>query len=202
MALLQKPAVAAILAVVLGLVTSLGWLWRASQEIIASIPVPEPEAVPEIEKARGWDFWTTEIEVLSAELKQEKARLAQRAADLDARASRLDAEEQELATVRADLDAVRKEIDARVIAISADEAKNLRSLAATYSALTPRAAVQIVSELDDATVVKILALMKPDVIGPIFEEMSRMTGEDGPLARRAAELSEKLRLVKPLKAGA
>lgn len=46
------------------------------------------------------------------------------------------------------------------------------------------------------TAVKILSLMKPDVVGPIFEEMSKTTGTDGPLARRAAILSEKLRLVK------
>jgi hypothetical protein len=45
--------------------------------------------------------------------------------------------------------------------------------------------------------VKILSLMKSDVVGAIFEQMSALVGTDGtPLARRAALLSEKLRLMK------
>ena len=84
----------------------------------------------------------------------------------------------------------------RIVGIRADEAKNLRGLAQTYSNLTPRAAVAIFREMDDATAVKILFLMKPDIVGPIFEEMSKTAGTDGTLARRAAILSEKLRVMK------
>ena len=55
-------------------------------------------------------------------------------------------------------------------------------------------------ELDDTTAVKILSLMKADIVGPIFEEMSKTATADGmPLARRAALLSEKLRLMKSSK---
>ncbi len=58
----------------------------------------------------------------------------------------------------------------------------------------------IFKEMDDTTAVKILSLMKPDVVGPIFEEMSSLaTPEGAPLARRAAVLSEKLRLMKDSK---
>ena len=53
--------------------------------------------------------------------------------------------------------------------------------------------------MDDIMVVKILATMKPDVVAPIFEEMSKTTGPDGPLAKRAATLSDRLRLLKSLK---
>ena len=91
---------------------------------------------------------------------------------------------------------MRKEISDRVIEISADEAKNIRSLSQTYANLSPRAAVAIIKELDDTTAVKILSLMKADVVGPIFEEMSKASGTDTVLAKRAATLSEKLRLMK------
>jgi dihydropyrimidinase len=47
-----------------------------------------------------------------------------------------------------------------------------------------------------ATAVKILALMKAETVGPIFEEMAKAAGTEGSLARRAAQLSEKLRLMK------
>ena len=49
------------------------------------------------------------------------------------------------------------------------------------------------------TVVKILSLMKADVVAPIFEEMSKTSDREGVLARRAAILSEKLRLMKSSK---
>jgi flagellar motility protein MotE (MotC chaperone) len=91
---------------------------------------------------------------------------------------------------------MRKEIADRVIEINTDELKNLRTLAQTYANLTPKGAVAIIREMDDVTVVKILSLMKSDVVAPIFEEMSKTAAIDAPLARRAATLSEKLRLMK------
>jgi hypothetical protein len=38
--------------------------------------------------------------------------------------------------------------------------------------------------------------MKSESVGAIFEEMAKTTGPDGLLAKRAAALSEKLRLMK------
>jgi len=154
-------------------------------------------------KEKGWDFWTIEIENLSNELKEERAKLAKRAEGLEQREMRLAAERKELDTMRAEIEALRKEIADKVITIRDDEAKNLRALSQTYTNLTPRAAVAIFREMDDQTAVKILFLMKPDVVGPIFEEMSKTSGTDGsPLSRRAAILSEKLRLLKAKQAAA
>ena len=87
---------------------------------------------------------------------------------MDQRAARLASEEKELGKVRSDIDGLRKEIASRVIEISADEQKNIRTLSQTYTNLTPRAAVAIFKEMDDVTVVKILSLMKADVVAPIY----------------------------------
>ena len=89
-----------------------------------------------------------------------------------------------------------RSLSALVIEITADESKNLKSLAATYASLSPPAAVAILREMDDTTVVKILSLMKSDVVAPIFEQMAVTPGPDGTLAKRAGALSEKLRLMK------
>ena len=89
-----------------------------------------------------------------------------------------------------------------MIEIQADESKNLRSLSQTYANLSPKAAVAIIREMDDVTVVKILYLMKPDIVAPIFEEMSKTSDKDGLLSRRAAVISEKLRLMKSVKTAA
>jgi flagellar motility protein MotE (MotC chaperone) len=142
--------------------------------------------------SQGWDFWTIEIDNLTSELKEEKARLRQQSDTLDQRELRIAAEKQELEKLRTEIAGMRQEIDQRVIAINTDEAKNLRSLAQTYSTLTPHAAVAIIRDMDDTTIVKILSLMKPDVVGPIFEEMAT----DTTLAQHAAVLSDKLRLMK------
>jgi flagellar motility protein MotE (MotC chaperone) len=197
---LQHPVTVASVGLVLSIGVGLGASWRsltaAAEQAIAARPKKEPSEL----KRKGWDFWTIEIENLSNELKEERVRLKKQAELLDQRAARLAAEEKEFAKLRADVEALRKQIAERVIEISADEAKNIRTLAATYTNLTPRAAVAILKEMDDTTAVKILSLMKPDVVGPVFEEMSKTGGTDAPLARRAAMLSEKLRLMKASKA--
>jgi len=193
---LQSPLIASALGLVLSIGAGVFLSARALVPLLeraAVIPVKKPDV--EL-KQRGWDFWTIEIDNLSNELKEERARLRKQTELIDQRAARVTAEEKELAKVRADIERLRKEIADKVIEISADEAKNIRTLSQTYTNLTPRAAVAIFKEMDDTTAVKILSLMKAETVGPIFEEMAKTAGADGPLARRAALLSEKLRLMK------
>lgn len=199
--LAQNPAFVAGLGLIFGLAAGLGWFWRVGDTLVAQAVALRVHAAKK-EKAQGWDFWTIEIDNLASELKGEKERLHRQTEQLDLRAARLDAEQRELDKVRAELERMRKEISQRVIEINADEVKNLKTLATTYSNLSPRAAVAIIKELDDNTAVKILSLMKPDTVSPIFEEMSRTAAADGTLARRVAALSEKLRLMKLNKPGA
>ena len=198
---LLNPAITAALGLCLSVAVGVGLCWRTLVPMLqqAAATVHPPEAQTEL-KRKGWDFWTIEIDNLSTELKGERERLHKESDLLDQRAARLAAEEKELAKVRADIEGLRKEIADRVIEISTDELKNIRSLSQTYTNLTPRAVVAIFREMDDTTAVKILSLMKADTVGPIFEQMSQTAGADGTsMARRAAILSEKLRLMKASK---
>lgn len=200
-AVLRNSFVISVLGLVLSVAVGVFTFWTAAEPIVAGIAALRAEAAAAAQKKeKGWDFWTIEIENLSNELKEERARLRKQAELFEQREARIAAERQELAAMRREIENLRQEIADKVIEIRADEAKNIRSLAQSYANLTPRAAVAILRELDDVTAVKILFLMKPDVVGPIFEEMSRTNGSDGtPLARRAAILSEKLRLMKSAK---
>lgn len=193
--LVASPALVAMVGVLVGVAVGLGWFWRVGEMFVAQAISARAMAAKE-KKTQGWDFWTIEIDNLASELKEEKGRLKKQSEALDQRAARLTAEQQELEKLRAGIEAMRKEIGEKVIEMNTDEAKNLRALAQTYTNLTPRAAVAIIREMDDTTVVKILSLMKPDVVAPIFEEMSKTPDKDGLLAHRAASLSEKLRLMK------
>lgn len=188
---------------VVGLVTSVAFgvvlCWRAAAPMVRELAAKKVKPIDHERKSKGWDFWTIEIENLSNELKEERAHLRQQTELLEQREARLALEEKELGKVRSSIETMRREIAEKVVEISADEAKNLRTLALTYANLSPKAVVAIVREMDDATIVKILSLMKPDAVAPVFEEMSRSSAADGSLARRAAILSEKLRLVKAAK---
>jgi flagellar motility protein MotE (MotC chaperone) len=193
------PLALASLALLGGAAAGPAWYWSKAGGLVAKAAAQRKLHNGKKQQdphAQGWDFWTIEIDNLTSELKEEKARLRQQADSLDQRAARIEAEKQELEKLRSEIAAMRQEIDQRVIAINTDEAKNLRSLAQTYSTLTPHAAVAIIREMDDTTVVKILSLMKPDVVGPIFEEMAGASGGDTSLAQHAAVLSDKLRLMK------
>ncbi len=198
---LQSPVAFITASLVVSIAVGVASSYKALSSALAQAAVVPAKEMPVGLKQKGWDFWTIEIETLATELKEEKARLKKQAELLDQRATRLAAEEKEFAKLRADIEGMRKQISDRFIEITADETKNIRSLAATYANLTPRAAVAILREMDDATAVKILSVMKADVVGPIFEEMSKTSSTDAALAKRAALLSEKLRMMKSPKPG-
>lgn len=201
MSKLTNPFFAAALAVLLGTGTGLFTFWRAAAVAVAHAVSlrPHADALGAENRERGWNFWTIEIENLATELKDERNRLRQQTEQLSHKEAQLAAERQELNKVRDEIEGLRTEIDAKVIEINAAEMKNLRTLAQTYTNLPPAAAVAIIKEMEDVMVVKILSLMKPDVVAPIFEQMSRTPTPDGTLARRAAVLSDRLRLVKSTK---
>lgn len=195
-----NPVVTGLIGLLLSIAVGLAASWRTLNHLVERAIYERARQQPNELKKRGWDFWTIEIENLSSELKEDRIRLNQRADELKQREQRVVASEREIAKARGEIEALRKEISTRVIEMHADEAVNLKKLAQTYATLTPRAVVAIVREMDDATAVKILGLMKPDAVGPIFEEMSKNAETDGPMARRAAVLSDKLRLFKTSKA--
>ncbi|HEX3729707.1 MAG TPA: hypothetical protein VHV47_07880 [Opitutaceae bacterium] len=193
------PLILCVLALLGGGVAGPYWFWSKAALLVVKVAAQRQLAASKARaqtRSLGWDFWTVEIENLSSELKEEKARLRQKSDDLDRQEARIAAEKKELEKIRDDVAGLRQQIDARVIAINADESKNLHVLAQTYATLTPEGAVNILKELDDATAVKILSLMKPDVVGPIFEVMARPNGGDTSMAQHAAELSEKLQMMK------
>jgi flagellar motility protein MotE (MotC chaperone) len=199
---LLNPIVVACAAFVLSVAAAAGWFWLRADVLVAqALTIRRQHVAAAAEKvaarrAQGWDFWTVEVQNLESELKDQKLGLQKRADELNQREASIAAERRELERIRGEVQAMRQEIDDRVIAIKADENHNLRTLAQTYSNLNAQAAVAILREMDDITVVKILSLMKSDKVADIFAEMAATPTADGTLAKRAAVLSDKLRLMK------
>ncbi len=176
---------------------------------------PEVTQVAEAqEMGPAWIFRSGEIEALARNLRDEKARLASRRAEIAEAQARAQSEADELKRLRQDIESYKAELEtarqsvekakealsSQLVEVQQNEVKNLKSLSGAYTNLTPGAAVLVFKEMDDNLAVKILSQMKPETVAAIFEEMSRTPdvshGKDGKtLAKRVADLSEKLRLL-------
>ena len=161
-----------------------------------SEPARTAEIPPDVPARFYWDFWTPEIDAFVDDLKAQRLALDGRKAELAAVESRVRAESLELEQTRLRLEAFRSRLEESIVEVGLTEEKNLKSLALTYSSLSPSAALTILQEMEDDVVVKIMMHMKPDVVGAIFEEMTTQTGQADLLVKRAAVLSNRLRLVR------
>lgn len=162
-------------------------------------------SAPELQEAerkaavpKFWSFRAEDVDALVLELKSERARLVTRQTELDKVAVQVEAEKQELEKTRAEIVAMREEIARKVPEMQETEVKNFKTLAQTYSIMTPLAVVAIFAEMDETMTVKILAMMKPDKVAGILQEMARTRDKDDTMAKRAARLSDRLRLLKPI----
>lgn len=137
------------------------------------------------------------------ELERREDLLTKKAELLKQQEARVKSERQSLEVLKKNIESLQKEFDEKAqkfektrIAIDGEQSKNIKELATTYATLSPQAAVSIIAELPDDFAVQILSRMKPEEIGPIFEEMTN-SGKD--TTERAGRLSNMLRLLSPTK---
>ncbi len=192
---LLSPLPALVLALSLSVGAAWFWFQAHAARLIEIAVAHQAERVEASRPEKPWDFWTSEMEQVAKELAEQRALFARREAELSARETRLAEERRELEGVRRQIESLRVEIDSRLVQVAAQEQRNLKTLAATYSRLSPPAAVAIFNQMDDLLVSKLLSLMKPEVTSAILEELSRDPGPDGANVKRAAELTQRLRLL-------
>ena len=179
------------------------------EQIAAKGPSPEEIAAKQAAEAAAaappppvWSFKTAAIDELITELKNERQNLIEEQKDLASLSSQVTAERQEVEKIKQDITRMRQELEARLIEVAENERDNLKKLVSTYAAMPTTNAVLIFRELDEDTVVKILSAMKADRVAMILGEMARLVDKDRvdePPSRRAARISDKLRLMKALK---
>lgn len=160
------------------------------------IPKTEEKVVEEIiiGSPEHFNFVTQGIDDLIADLKAKKEELAMREKRILELEERVNAEKDELIHLKKEIVEYREELTQSVLTLESSEEKNLKSLAVTYTNLSPEAAVAIFSEMDDVFVVKILSYMPTDAVAPIFQTMSAKIGKDGKMSERVARFSEMIRL--------
>jgi hypothetical protein len=187
--------IVALLAAVLNLGTTAGLIYLKGNKFNAAAGLLEEKPMP----VTLWSFKPGEIDGMITELKEEKQKLDSREIDLGKVEARVKSEKAELEKVRSDIEAMRDQISQTIPRIEESEAKNIKALAKTYSNVKPSAAVTIFKEMNDNTIAKILSFMKADTAGAILAEMSKDQDKEESMAKRAARISDKLRLLEPLK---
>lgn len=198
MKMLKSPWMIAVLGTLLGTGTVAAVLVMK----VGQLELAQPElAEEEISDRIQWNFLTPAIEEMRVDIENRLKEVAGREAELNEYSVRLQAERAEIEKLKRDLEGMRAELADTFFEIQSTEEKNLKTLASTYTGLSPSAALAIFREMDDETVVKILAFMKPEPVGRILEEMTVTTEGEDTLAGRAAAISNKLRLKRQVAAG-
>lgn len=203
--MLASPLIQALLGFLISAVCSAALLMNSLSHL-PKPPPPAPERDPIHLTAPPppvWGFHTDAIEEAATELKESKAVFEARNRELSALQAQILSEKQEVEKVKQDVERLRKELDARVVEVQENEKGNLKLLAQTYTAMQPAAAASILREMDEDVVVKIFSLMKNDKVGLLLGELARPVagdrgGDESP-AKRAARISDKIRLMKGLK---
>lgn len=201
MKLLTSPLVIILVATLLGVGLSSCVVLKRVPEYAAMAAAmrPKPKVIPSHVPDRLPPVDVTSRAV--SELKLAKDQLAVREAALLEQQKRLEFGRLEVERTRADIDLMRKQVEvylseAKGLSVKAradvavNELKNLKMLAQTYSTMSPKSTVAIMLQMDESSAVKILALMKVDVVAGIFEEMGKQAAGDPLMAKRAAKLAE------------
>jgi len=181
------------LALLINLAVTFGLIVSKAHEFVKT-PEEIVEEVITIGSPQHFDFLTQSIDDLVANLQEERAKVEERERLMEDLEERLNSEREELIRLRSEIETYRDELASKVFELEASEEKNLKSLATTYANISPEAAVAIFAEMDDVFVVKIMSYMPVDAVAPIFQSMSRIQGEDGPMSERVARFSEMMRL--------
>jgi flagellar motility protein MotE (MotC chaperone) len=121
----------------------------------------------------------------------EKKALDLRQQQLDDLAARLQAERAELGQVTQTVRQLQSEFDKSVIRVKEEETGNLKKLAKVYADMSPETAADVLSQLDNEAIVKILLYVKEEQTAAILEALAKK-GQSN--SRRTAEISEQLRL--------
>lgn len=191
--LITKPWFLATLALVIMLGTQAGAFYLYWSELVPHrkdillIKREDPEDLI-------WSFSSKDLVQLKVELEGRLSAVESKEADLASYEARLESDRAEIEATKTEVERMRDSLMDEILKVEGWEKKNLKTLAATYSNLDPNAAVSIFNELDDSTVAKIMRSMKSNVVGDILQEMAMQGGGNESLIKRAARLSNLLRL--------
>ncbi len=189
MKILRNSLVSSIIGLVLYAVVTV-LVWKVPVSIVEGEPSQEDIVAKAKEAVPSWEFQSQEADLLIQELRIEKETLAKREKDLNELTERLKTERLEINVVTQAVYQLQMQVEASIVRINAEEAVNIKKLSKTYAAMSPEGAAPIMKEMEEPTLIKIIALMKEAESAPILEAMSKLSPDD---AKRVAKVTERLR---------
>ncbi|KAF0096117.1 MAG: hypothetical protein E1N59_84 [Puniceicoccaceae bacterium 5H] len=192
MKILQNIWLLAIVGLFINLGVVMGTIYSMRAQYLPDPAEAEAHSEePDKNTPEYWTFAFTRFEEMQRTLNDKEVELNKRSQDLDDRKAALEAEMSELEEFRTSLANERNALTKILKEVGAEEEKNLKFLASTYSQMPPEQVVPILDEMEDEEVIKLLLQMKPDNIGAIFASM--VTNDpDGKQAQRVAYFSKEL----------
>jgi flagellar motility protein MotE (MotC chaperone) len=160
----------------------------STSDVAADLPKDTP----------SWSFRNPEFEQWVEEIKHEREALAVRAQQLQELEKRLEAERQEILTVTQAVHRLQVDFDKSVIRIKAQELENLKHQVKVVASMSPEGAAAMLNQMPEDQTVGVLFLLKPDVSSLILDTLSKMGKTE---AKRAAQLTERMRMVLPPASG-
>lgn len=142
----------------------------------------------------SWKFRNPEFNQWVSQIQDEKEKLDSREQQLDEWQTRLNLELQEMSLVTQTVNQLQSNFDQNVIRFKSQESDNVKHQAKLISAMSPEGAVNMLGQMSDDDVVRILFTMKPDVASQILDTLSKMGPEQ---AKEAALITERLHQVLP-----
>jgi flagellar motility protein MotE (MotC chaperone) len=180
------------MAALLGTLLFLGTMALSWTSISLPTPKPPTETGPTPRSASLTENASfVELDQLIADLQQQKAALAEREKQLREWEDRLQSEIAEINQITQRVYQAQRLIEGLLLNVETNEPPNLRRLAKTYAAMAPETAAGILRQLEDVAIAKILVFMKEEEMARLLEAFSQL---GAPEAKRAAEISERLRL--------
>ncbi len=159
---------------------------------------PVAEASSSANTAPSWSFRNPEFEQWVEELKHERENLAQRAQQLQELQKRLEAERQEILSVTQTVHQLQMDFDKNVVRLKEQDQDNLKRQTKIVAAMSPEGAAAMLNEMPEDQTVGVLFMLKPDAASLILDTLSKLGKTE---AKRAAQLTERMRLVLPPPAG-
>jgi len=155
------------------------------------LPPPPKSGEHAVVMGASWEFSNPEADQLISQLREEQKAMEARQRKLDEWEQSLQARRMELNSVTQSVWQLQSDFDKAVVRVTEEETSNLKKLAKVYADMTPDTAANVMAQLDDVVIVKIMLFMKENETAAILETLAKQ----GPAqAKRAAQISEHVRL--------
>ena len=173
------------------------------QRILQEQRQKQTEVLAKKEKEKNkisiWDKQVKDFTGLLAQLETARNQQEIREKQLKAFEDQLKNEREALNVLKQSIEILQSELERRLIKVQESEVKNLKTLAESYTNMTPESVAKIFEESEETSVIKIMHFLAPETLGAILQVMSKEISKDEKAGAKINHLLESFRLSEEVK---